>query len=141
MPGYLPVGGNFPTGYQAVYDPFDPNDQFAQGGAALGAGMNNLQTGAAFANSLSSENMRAMYPAQAQVQLGQLQYQTEVARQNAINQRIGPLLQLLAGAFGHLSGGQSGFSGFQSNFGQGAGAAAGGAPAPAAAPSPMMKGH
>lgn len=113
-------------GAPMAYSPFsDP--VVSQGWQGMNGLPSALSIGAGYANALSSANMQAAFGPESQVAIANIGLQQEALRQNAINQRIGPLLQLLAGAFGGLKGGASGFSGFQSNFGQGASAP--GAPA------------
>lgn len=111
-------------GLTGAYEPYSPfSDPMAQMGMSA---MNQIPSmiggSAGFANVLSSQNLQQQFGPASQVAIANIGLQQEALRQNAINQRIGPLLQLLAGAFGGLKGGSSGFSGFQSSFGQGASA-------------------
>lgn len=139
MGAYLPIGGEGnPQGYMPVYDPMSGYGMVSQGVQAMQGIPSALANGAAYANQLGSQNLQASFEPQAQIAQAQIAMQTEALRQNAMNQRLGPLLQLLSGAFGNLKGGGSGFAGFSSTFGQGAqpGATAPGAPG---GPAGMIK--
>ena len=120
MGTYLPYGGDFPAGYQQTFDPTSGYDMAQEGMSAMQGIPGALSANALAANRLSSGNYQSSVGPAAQVQLGQLGLQNTALQQNAMNQRFGPLLQLLAGAFGHMQGGSSGFQGFSSNAGQSA---------------------
>jgi len=79
-----------------------------------------LTDGFGRAAALSSANMQAKYYPMAMVEQERLRQQTEQMKQQGLNQRFGPMLQLFAGALGHggSAGGGGGFTGFTSNFGQ-----------------------